>query len=490
MSKHKVARGAASLGALQLLNRLLDLLSVVVLARIIAPEDFGLVTLATSAMLIAQTVTDLPVIDALVQRSEIEDKDIDSAFTLNVLRGITVVLVMLIISYPMGVVYHDMRLVPIMALLSLVPLSKSLESPGLVLALRELNYSPLARSLFIGRVAGTLLSVLLAIWTQSFWSLVYGLVSTGLISTALTYRFCPYRPKFRYQGMRRLIDFAGWITLSKIIFSLNQQGDRFFIGYFIGKGPLGQYTLGSELASMATYSIAGPVMRPIFTGMSRIQNDQSRLQLAYLFSQQAITFLVLPFGFGLATIADTFVPLILGPGWEQAIVAVWWIAPIVSLQMLSVSVHSLAMARGATSMLALREGLALILRLPATLLGAWMFGLVGALVARCATGIIIILMNLYVARKIIDVKVSVQLLNGWRSLLSVSVMSIFTLGLNFYLPEYEYYAFQLIRALFIIFAGLILYFVLHFMIWRLVGKPQGAESYVLEILHAKKFGVR
>jgi len=85
--KRKVAQGAAHMALFQLSGKVMDIVAVIVLARILSPADFGVVALASSVMLIAAAVTEMSVIDVLVQRQTLEPHEIDAAFTLNALRG-------------------------------------------------------------------------------------------------------------------------------------------------------------------------------------------------------------------------------------------------------------------------------------------------------------------------------------------------------------------------------------------------------------------
>lgn len=486
MLKHKVARGAANLALFQLAGKLLDLVIVVVLARLLVPEDFGLVALATSTMLIAATVTELPVIDVLVQRESLDKRDVDSAFTLNLLRGLTVFSFLALASFPVALIYNDPNLIPVLWCLGLAPLFKSLESPALVYPLREVNYGPTAKILLIGKIVGAIASLCLATAWPSYWALVAGVVVAALTSALWSYKLCPYRPKIRFAGIQSIIGFAGWITASRIIFALNQQGDRFFVGYILGKGQLGQYAMGSDISSMATYSLAGPILRPIFAGMSRIQTDLIRLRSAYLRSQQSLMMIVLPFGFGLAAIASDLVPLLLGSGWDSAVPVIQWLAPVIALQMLSVPVQAVAMARGTPKALALREGVSLILRLPATLIGAWFFGLTGAVIARALSGGLIILFNLFIVKSLIQMSVLTQLKNAWRSGISVLVMvaGIAFLKALFPAPPEQYI--QILRIVGFVLAGLVTYIGVHLTLWYLCKKPDGAETFLLEILNKKK----
>ncbi|PTV94946.1 O-antigen/teichoic acid export membrane protein [Rhodobacter aestuarii] len=485
MLKHKVARGAAHLGLFQLVGKVLDVVSVVVLARILVPEDFGVVALASSAMLIAAAVTELSAIDVLVQRKEIDEADVDAAFTLNILRGSLVLLAIIALALPLAWIYNDMRVAHAIMVLASVPFLNSLQSPALVHTLRQVNYGPTARIMLYGKLGGNILSITLALIWPSFWALVIGLVATSAISTVWSYRLCPYWPRIRFAGTKSILGFAGWVTASRIVFTLNQQGDRFFVGYILGKALLGQYTMGSVISSMATYALATPAMRPIFAAMSRLEGDSERMRRAYLQSQQALMLLILPIGIGLATVATEIVPLLLGNGWDMVVLAIWWLSPVIALQMMSIPVQALSMANGKPRLLTLRETIALALRLPATLIAAWGFGFLGALVARSLTGLAVIVMNLFIARSMIQVGVMRQIFGCWRSLVSAAVMAaaVVLLGQAFAAPPV--FAMQILRLAGLIIAGLTLYGGVHLGFWILAGRPDGAEAFVLGMLRRR-----
>lgn len=486
MLKHKVARGAAHLGLFQLVGKLLDMVSMVVLARILVPDDFGVIALASSAMLIAAAVTELPVIDVLVQRKEIDKADVDTAFTLNLLRGGVVLLAIVALALPLAWIYDDMRVAQAVLVLALVPFLGSLQSPALVHSLRQVDYAPTAKILLYGKLGGNLLSVVLALLWPSFWALILGMVAGAAISTLWSYRLCPYLPRFRFAGTKSILSFAGWVTASRIVFSLNQQGDRFFVGYILGKALLGQYTMGNIISSTATYALATPATRPIFAAMSRIEGDSERMRRAYLQSQQALMLLILPFGVGLATVAKDIVPLLLGDGWEMVVPAIWWLSPIIALQMMSIPVQALSMANGRPRLLTLRETIALALRLPATLVAAWGFGFLGALAARSLTGGAVIIMNLFIARSMIQVGVMKQILGCWRSLASAALMAAGVVLLGVAFPSPTVFAMQVLRLTGLILVGLTLYGGMHLGLWILAGRPGGAETFVLGLLKRRR----
>lgn len=482
MLGRKVALGAALLAALQLLMKFIDIISLVVMARLLTPADFGLVALAASVLLILRAATELNVSDALVQREEIDPRDIDTAFTIGCIRGLIVALVVVATAVPMAAFYEDARLTAILAVLAVVPLVGSLMSPAMVHYLRRLEYGPGARAQIIGRLAGLSVALVCAFMFRSYWALIASQLVTPLVSTVYSYVLAPYRPRFRLAGARKLLDFAGWMTASRVISTLNMQADRFLIGHILGKSQLGQYTVGSDMASMVTYAFATPIMQTMFGGFARLQGDAARMRAAYLKAQQTLVIILLPFGFGLAMVADRLVPLILGPNWDSVVTVIYWLAPIVSLQVLYMPLLSLSMARGQPKLLVGREALNLAMRLPATLAGAWHFGILGAVVARALSGLLMIAMTLRMARRFMQVSVMTQLSNLWRSFISVGVMAAGVAYLKSALPPSPEVLTQIVHVAVLILGGAALYTISHIALWLAAGRPDGAEQFMLDTI--------
>lgn len=482
MLGRKIALGAALLTALQLLMRFVDIISLVVMARLLTPADFGLVALAASVLAIVRATTELNVSDALVQRKEIDPRDVDTAFTLNALRALLVALVIAATAWPMAAFYDDSRLTDILLVLSLVPLLGGFSSPALVHYLHRLEYGPGARMQLVGRVAGFVVAITMAYATHSYWALIVSQLVTPLVSTAYSYVLAPYRPRWRLQGARSMLNFAGWTTASRFISTLNLQSDRFLIGHILGKPQLGQYTVGSDMASMVTYAFAGPIMQTMFGGFARLAGDPERMRAAYLKAQQMLVIVLLPFGFGLAATADHVVPLVLGPNWDSVVTVIYWLAPVVSLQVLYLPMLSLSMAMGQPRVLVVREAVNFGMRVPLTLGGAWYFGLLGAVIARSLGGLVIIGMTLMIARRFVQISVMRQISNIWRSLISVAVMVAGVELLKHNLAPPAGVFTQILQVGLLVATGAVLYAGTHLALWLLAKRPDGAEQFILNMV--------
>lgn len=122
------------------LARLLDFVSLLVLARLLSPADFGLVAIATSVLVIIESILDLPLTQALMRQPSPSEEMFATAFTLSLLRGLAISLLMMIISWPMAVIYDDSRLFALVAVLSIAPAMRGMISPRMVIFMQRFDF--------------------------------------------------------------------------------------------------------------------------------------------------------------------------------------------------------------------------------------------------------------------------------------------------------------------------------------------------------------
>ena len=482
MLARKIAAGAIWLVASKLATRFLDLVAMLIVARLLLPAEFGLFALAVSVLLVLNAVTDLSLSNAIIQMKDPPDSVYDTAFTLNVLRGFAVAAALAAIAIPFASLYGDARLQAIILALATVPVLKSLVSPRMAHLQRQLSFKPQFYLEAAGKIAAFVASILVAYLTRSYWALVAGMIATPAISSMISYQFAPYRPRFGLHEWKPIFGFSGWLTLSNAVNTLNWQADRFFIGAKLGTATLGQYTVGSELASLPTNAPILPIMQALYAGFAKLAHDTVRLREAYMTSQCVIIAIALPISVTVSVFAYPILDLAIGPAWSQSAYVVQILAPVFALQMLTAPAQSIAMATGRTRSIFMRDTVALLVRLPLIVLGLWFAGLSGVIWARVASGLFIIILNLALMKRILDVSILSQLLAPWRSFVSALALALCLIVVG--------NAFDLLSRVTIDRAALlvatavlggVVYAVVHLGLWVLHKPEQSAEQKLLDM---------
>lgn len=473
--KEKLVRGVLWLSGAKVLVNLLGLGSTLVLARLLTPEDFGLVAIAFTLITIISSMTEMSLSSALVHHHEPTEAHFNSAWTMNAVRAMGLASVLWASSYWVADFYRDSRLQPVLATLALSVLASGLSNPKQVVLTRRLEFWQEFAVAVSQKLAGFVVGLAAAWVYRSYWALVAGTLATQLAGLVVSYWIMPYRPRPSLVKVRELWSFSAWITLSYILNTLNWKLDHLLIGTFISPRALGTYTVGDNLAGMATRETIGPIEQTLFPGLRQVVHEPVRLKQAYARAQGFICMVALPIGFGVGALAQPLVGVLLGPQWDGAVLIVHVLACVFALQTVTSAVHPLAMAKGETRKMFGRDLLGFCVRVPIILIGMWWAGLTGIVFGRLISGTLIIGVNALLVRDMTGLSLSEQLRNCWRSLASVVVMWVALVGLQIAWPVATAGAARLEGVVGLALSGGGLYLLLHWGLWRLQGRPDGAE---------------
>ncbi len=479
--KGRLARGAIWLAATRAIVNLASFANTLLLARLLIPADFGLVALATTVTAIITSLTELSLASALIQHSDPDDAHFHTAWTLNLARSCLISLIIAALAVPVAHLYRDDRLVAIMLAISVTTLFSGTLNPKLIIFSRDLVFWQEFALGTSQRIAGLVAATLFAVLYRSYWALVASMVATQFTALVLSYILIPYRPRPRLTHVRELFSFSIWLSLAQVANTINYKFDQLAIGYLLGSGPLGFYTVGDNLAILPTREATTPLAQTLFPGFVQLAGDKARLRQAYQRAQSFLCALALPVGFIFALVAQPLIQLTMGPKWQPAGFIVQFLAGIFALQTLSSSLQPVAMALGRTRQLFVRDILILVVRLPSVMLGIYLDGMAGIVYARCVSGVISTLLNMHMVRQMLDLPISAQLAANRRSLVSVSlmmvIMSFICTGLN----QSATTSSLIIRIAGLVAGGAGLYAGCLFAMWQIAGRPRGPES---EVLHA------
>lgn len=481
MLANKVFIASTLLSGGRLLARFLDLIATLVIASFLSPADFGIVMLAISLQILLRAATQLPVSDALVQMDHLERDDLDTAFTLGVIRGLLVALVMVIAAYPMAAIYDDQRLVLFILVIAVSPILGGLMSPQMVRFTREVNYTPAMIVEVAAKFIAFLCSIAVAVAFQTPWALVIALVGPGVLMTPLTYLFAPYRPRLCLRKFRSLMSFAGWMSLSNLLSNLNNGSDRFIIGAMVSSTATGVFTMGRTVTHSVSWTAAVPLMQAMFPAFAKIKHDSARMRSAYLKALGLTLFAITPLGVGIALIAEPLVDSILSDEWRPAIPVIQVLGPVSAiLAAYFMPVQAVMLGVGKPKMLAQREGVTFVIGLPAIVIGTIHFGLMGAVIARSIVGMIGLVLSVALIRKELSIGFLDHFARGARTFASLAVMAAATWMASRVLAGLGYSS--VVELALLVATGGLFYLAAHLLAWRLGGKPSGPESEVLKIV--------
>ena len=478
----------ASLWALsgKLLSRLFDFALLLVFSRLLTPEDFGLVALAMAPVYIGEALLELPLVQALLRLRNPAAHLYDTAFTLSVLRGLVLALIFLALAGPLSQFYNDPRLTPLIYALALAPILRGTISPRMVIFMRDLNF----RKEFALDVGGKLAAFVVALWiaisTQSYWAIAAATIIAPLTMNVMSYIIAPYRPQLTLAGWAHFADMIGWNSASQVIKASNWQVARILLGRFVPTDALGRYSISDDLLAIPVRSVIVPLARPLMANFS-LQENPANLARAFGLAQSAITGIMTPIFVAICLLAEPIVFVVFGDKWMGAAPILQWLAVSAIIALPVAPLTPLALSLDKTRFETLRAATEFAVKMPAMFIGVVYFGIEGALVAVGLGAVASLMAAVFIIQHLTALSVIQQARAFMRPWLSGLVMA----G-TIWLTRPDVPAdLDVSKFLILIFGlasgalGLAVYGLSLAALWRLAGRPYGAERTVIDLVRAK-----
>ncbi len=329
VSGSAVRAGTRWTTASYVVTQLVRFAAQIVLARVLAPADFGLMAMAMITMQFLDLFRDLGTRAAIVQRPTMDRAFASSIFYLNVALGLVFAAVLVGAAGPIAGAFGNPGLAPLLQLLAVATL---LTSWGLVhqaLMHRELRFRAAAAVQIVAAGVNGAVAVVLALQGFGVWSLVLGFVAGAFAGTVLAWLVSPWRParSFSWSHPREVAAYSLNLSGSDVIgFSLSVF-ERFLMGRLLGAGPLGIWSLAGRIFMYPLEATVNVLHQVLFPTLARIENHRD-LGAAYLRAVGVVAVLSLPAMVGLALVAEPLVTGVLGTRWAAAVPIMMILAPI------------------------------------------------------------------------------------------------------------------------------------------------------------------
>jgi len=300
-----------------------------ILARLLSPLEFGLVGLAMIAVGFADIFAAMGVGQALVQRKDLDDAHVISAWWLNLSLALLLAGLIWVISPWIADFFETPALEPVLKVMTLVFPCKALGLTARSLLERRLHFRALVSVEIASYVVGYAgVGVVMALHGYGVWSLVCAVLTQTALQSLLQYGIVRHSltPRLQRNAVRDLVAFGGWISLAQIAMYLGNQGDRVIIGRFLDAAMLGLYTQAHRIAMLPVDFVGSAVSKVLFPALSSSQDDGEILRKTYLHGLAAVAMLLMPPSLVAVLMAPEIVATLLGPGWEGAVVPLQIIA--------------------------------------------------------------------------------------------------------------------------------------------------------------------
>lgn len=315
-------RGAAITGGGQLCKFLLRFGSTAILARLLTPEDYGLVAMTAVIVGFAGVFKDAGLTSATVQRRDISHEQISMLFWINAAVGCLLALLLVAIAPLVAAFYDEPRLRAVTMALATTFVFGGISVQHQALLRRQMRFKALAVIEIVSMIAGIVTGVLMAYVGYGYWSLVglsIAMSLVGAIGAWTTLRWLPGLPR-RRSGAGPLLRFGGDVLSFNVVNYFSRQSDTLLIGWFWGPVALGFYDRAYNMLLLPIRQINGPLAAVAVPTLSRARSKPDQFRRFYLSSLQLVTSITVPLVVALTLYADEIVRIWLGPDWSRCAV--------------------------------------------------------------------------------------------------------------------------------------------------------------------------
>lgn len=475
LGKTSVIRGAILTVSMRWTDRLIGFVSTLILARLLAPEDFGIIAMASLVVGLVDAFLALGVHVALIQNHNADEAHFNTAWTLR-LAQLMIAAALIVLGAPFAAEYfNDSRIVPVLGFMAVGMLLMAVENIGIVTFQKEMRFGMDFRFIFLKRIGGFVITIVAAWLLHNYWALVIGNLAGRAIGVVLSYSMHPMRPRFSLEKVKEIFSVSQWMLMSSIAAYLNRSLDNMLVGRHENATVVGGYTLANEISAMPTTEVLAPLNRVLFPAFVEAKKNLGELKRLYLLAQGVQSIIGMAAGVGLALVANEAVNVLLGNKWD-------FVVPFVQVLALAYVVESISTSGGYVLItMGKARSAALVSLLQVTIFCFAVFLLLSDVeaielailrLASVFAGLVLSLCLLKQTLHNITVMDLVRIVI--RPLLATAVMalSVFTVG-------EVMHAAPLVTLVAKILTGVLIYPFAILLMWYAIGMPEGAESYLL-----------
>lgn len=294
-------------------------MTMLLLARLLVPADFGLTALAALFPLVIQRILLESVSYAVVRRQQIDSSFLDSAFCASMIGAVVLTSALLLGRFELSQLFGEPRLANVLVGFAIQPLIEGAVAVQTGLLRRERRFDTLARRTILGALIGAVVGVVLALFGAGVWSLILQQVTGSLVSLFVLWRHCDWRPGKAINGSRliELAHFGGPLMGNALVFVFVNRVDVVFVAWSSTAAALGFYGMAKRIIRMIIDIFASGIQQTSMTILAELQTDLP----AFVSTQGRLlrwtTLLVFPIFAYLATASASVVEILLGSVWSE-----------------------------------------------------------------------------------------------------------------------------------------------------------------------------
>lgn len=423
--KNKIINGAKWLTLSNIFNQIIQVLSIVFIARLLDPETYGLFAILMIFVGFLKMFVGMGTSAAIVQNNHLNDKFLSTIFYFNLTCGLIVYFVLFLSSGYIATFFNNIEIENLLKIIGLLFIITAISSVQNALFTKNMHFKYMSVIQSFALIVSFIIGLSFAYLGHGVYSLIYKSLSEVIIVTVLTWFISDWRPKFYFslQVLKGIYNYSSNLVWFSIINYFSRNSDNFLIGKFLGEKSLGAYNMAYNLMLYPLNNISHTLVRVLFPAMSELKENNELIKKYYIKVIFFISLITFPLMLGLMSVSEIFVDVVFGDKWKELSTLIIILSPIGLLQSIGTTVGSIYMAKGTTSLMFKIGLLNSIIQIVSIIIGL-QYGVKGVAISYLIANIFLFLPNLYVAWKQIDLKLIEGLKESFFLLIISVIMAI------------------------------------------------------------------
>lgn len=339
-------KGVSWVGTFRVTTRGVSFVRTIVLARILAPSQFGVFGIATLILSFLEILSETGVNVVLIQKKEKIADYIDTAWIVSIVRGAIISLVLVLCAPLISKFFNSPESMPLIYLISLVSLIRGFINPSIVNMQKELRFKKEFWFRFVIFAFDATVAVIVSLATRDASGLVFGLIAGAILELVMSFVLIPEKPRLAFDKTRiaEVVSKGKWITGAGIFQFAFRQGDDAVVGRVLGESSLGIYQVAYKICTLPISEVTDVFNRVVFPVYTKIAHDTKRLKRAFLRTTAVVLALSSAMGMILFIFGEQLVPVVLGDKWSGVVPLIKILSIFGIVQAITNSANSLMLA--------------------------------------------------------------------------------------------------------------------------------------------------
>ena len=343
-----VARSSRQTAVSQMVTQGVRFLTSIVLARLLTPNDFGVVAIALLLATLIDHLRDMGMGAAIIQRRTVDQVLLNSVFYLNVAIGALTATGLLLSAEPLAEALGSPSAAPVIQAFAGITLITAVGQIHHSILRRRMQFQKIAWVTAASAVIMASTSLIGAAAGMDYWALVLGAAVGATAETIMLWSFDQWRPTRRvsFSSLASIWGFSWHSFLANILYFSWSQADKVIVGRFVGPAALGVYTMGQRVVSTPLSAISSVIDEVTFSAFSRRQDENAALRSGFTRSSAVIALMTFPLMAGAAVVATPMVAVVFGSKWSDLAPVIQVLAPAAAIQSVTFNCGQLLLAKG------------------------------------------------------------------------------------------------------------------------------------------------